>query len=55
MKHKKKWKVFYHNEKELCAYTLKGTFAGEEQSTKEYLAFEKGIDISEIKVVIEER
>lgn len=55
MKHKKKWKVFYHNEKELCAYTLEGTFAGEESATKEMLAYEKGIDIEEIKVVIETR
>lgn len=55
MKRKEKWKVFYHNEKELCAYTMEGTFAGEEQNTKEYLAFEKGINITEIRVVIEER
>ena len=31
-----KWKVFYYNEKELCAYTLKGSFKSEEQATKEH-------------------
>ena len=32
-----KWKVFYYNEKELGAYTLKGTFDGEEEATKEQI------------------
>lgn len=50
-----KWKVFYYGEKELCAYTLRGTFVGEEEATKETLANENKIDINEIKVVIEER
>ena len=50
-----KWKVFYHNKKELCAYTLNGTFSGEEQATKELLASENGININDIIVKIEER
>lgn len=50
-----KWKVFYHNGKELGAYTLYGTFEGEEQATKELLAAEEGIDIKDIEVKIEER
>lgn len=55
MKRKEKWKVFYHDEKELCAYTLRGTFDEEEQATKEMLSYEEGINITEIRVVIEER
>ena len=50
-----KWKVFYYNDKELCAYTLYGTFAGEEQATKEFLARENGININDIIVKIETR
>lgn len=50
-----KWKVFYHNGKELCAYTLKGTFEGEEDATKRLLAVELGVGISNIEVKIEER
>ncbi len=50
-----KYKVFYHGEKELCAYTLYGTFDGEEEATKELLAEENGININDIKVKIEER
>ncbi len=50
-----KWKVFYHGEKELGAYTLEGTFKGEEDATKKLLADENEITIDDIKVVIEER
>jgi hypothetical protein len=50
-----KWKVFYYNNKELCAYTLNGTFKGEEQATKEALASENGININDIIVKIEIR
>ena len=39
-----KYKVFYYNGKELCAYTLRGTFESEEEATKELLAKENGID-----------
>lgn len=55
MKQKKLWKVFYYNEKKLCAYTMEDTFNGEEEATKRSLAYENGIDINDIKVVIEER
>ena len=50
-----KWKVFYHNKKELCSYTLYGSFVGEEQATKELLSSENNIPINEIIVKIETR
>ena len=50
-----KWKVFYYGDKELCVYTLEGTFKGEEEATKELLASENKIDAKDIKVVVEER
>lgn len=50
-----KWKVFYYNGKELGAYTVYGTFSGEEEATKELLANENKIKAEDIKVVIEER
>ena len=50
-----KWKVFYHNKNELCAYTLRGEFAGEEDCTKRMLSHEHEININDIMVVIEER
>lgn len=50
-----KYKVFYYNGKELCAYTMYGTFQGEEEATKELLAFEHEIDVADIEVKIEER
>lgn len=49
------WKMFYHNGKLLGGYTLKDTFEGEEQATKELFASENGIDIKDIEVRIEER
>ena len=51
------WKVFY-NEKtgeEYTAYTIRGTFEGEEEATAELIAAEKGIDRMEIKTKIERR
>ena len=50
-----KYKVFYYEGKELCAYTLYGTFEGEEEATKELLASENDIAVEDIEVVIEER
>lgn len=50
-----KWKVFYCGEKELGAYTLYGTFKGEEEATKEFLAEENNISVEDIKIVIKER
>lgn len=49
------WKVFYINGKEVCSYTIFGTFAGEEQATKELLASENGVNINDIIVKIETR
>lgn len=50
-----KWKVFYINGFEKCAYTLFGTFDGEEESTKELLAYENGVNVDEVTVKIEIR
>ena len=50
-----KWKVFYYEGKELGAYTVYGTFDGEEEATKELLANENGIVAEDIRVAIEER
>ena len=51
----KKYKIFYYGEKELGGYTLRGTFQGEEEATKELFANEYGITVEDITVVIEER
>ena len=50
-----KYKVFYYEGKELGAYTLYGTFKGEEEATKELLASENNIAVEDIEVAIEER
>ena len=50
-----KWIVFYNGKKELASYTLRGTFPGELRETAELLAYEKGINSSDIKVKIETR
>ena len=51
------WKVFYDSKtgEELGAYTIRGTFDGEEQATRELLAFEKGIPAEQILAEIERR
>ena len=51
------WKIFYDSKtgEELGGYTLRGTFEGEEQATRELLAFEKGIPAEQIKAEIERR
>lgn len=51
------WKVFYNSKtgEELSAYTLRGTFDGEEQATRELLAHDKGISAEEIETRIERR
>lgn len=53
----KQWKVFYNSETgaELCAYTIRGTFDGEEDDTRALLAHEKGIPAEQIKTRIESR
>ena len=54
---KELWKVFKDSAtgQELAAYTIRGTFQGEEQATKELIAEEKGINPDRIKTVLEER
>lgn len=52
---KELWMVFWCNCKELCSYTLRGTFAGERESTIELLAYEKDISKDDIYTTIEER
>ena len=51
----KLWKVFYLNGKELMRYTMNGTFAGEEQATKEMLAYDHNVSVDDIEVKVEER
>lgn len=51
------WKVFTDSEtgRELCAYTIRGTFEGEQAATIESLAYENGIAPERIAVTIERR
>lgn len=51
------WKVFTDatTGRELCAYTVRGTFSGEEADTIEQLAHENGITADQIRVTIENR
>lgn len=51
------WKVFTDKDtgRELCAYTIRGTFPGEEAATIEQLAHEEGIAPNRISVKIERR
>lgn len=48
------WKVFIDSNtgKKLGAYTMDGTFEGEEEATKELLAYQHGISVDQIKVMI---
>ena len=46
----KLWLVFYLRGKELCRYTVSGTFAGEMQETRCLLAYENGVSLDEITV-----
>ena len=52
-----KWEVFRDREtgRELCAYTIRGTFPGERAATIELLAAENGIEPGRIEVTIETR
>lgn len=52
---KEKWIVFYHGEKELCAYTVRGTFKEELQNTLELLAYENDIPLESITTKTEYR
>ena len=42
--------VFYHEGKELLAYTVRGSFSGEIEATKGLLAYENNIPCEEIIV-----
>ena len=52
---KEEYLVFYHEQKELLAYTVRGTFAGELDATKGLLAYENGISEDAIRVTRETR
>lgn len=45
---REEWLVFYHEGRELCRYTLRGTFPGEQQDTINLLAHEHGRPAEEI-------
>jgi len=51
------WKVFYNKQtgEELLSYTIRGTFSGEEEATRELLAHENGLDPEQIGTRIEWR
>ena len=50
-----KYLVFYHGEKELAAYTLRGSFPGEKDATIDLLAYENGVDPTAIRTEYEDR
>ena len=52
---KEKYLVFYYEQKELLAYTVRGSFSGELEATKELLAYENGISTDAIRVTQETR
>ena len=52
---KEPWAVFYLWDKELAAYTLRGTFSGEAEATAELLAYENGVPVEAIRMVYERR
>jgi hypothetical protein len=49
------WKVFYVGAKEICAYTIFGEGAGEEEATKELLAAERGLNPEDITCYVVKR
>ncbi len=49
---KEPWIVFYLQDKELCAITVRGSFPGEITATKEQLAAEHGCSKKEIHTEI---
>ena len=51
------WKIFYNRKtgKQYSAYTIRGTFAGEEDATAELLAAENHVDRADITTRIERR
>ena len=56
MSYKEAWFVFYYLDwQELCACTVRGYNAGELEETKKLLAYERGIDPSDINIKVENR
>lgn len=51
------WKIFTDRltGEEYARYTMDGTFAGEEEATKELIAYEKGISVDRIETTIKRR
>ena len=51
------WKIFYNRKtgKQYAAYTIRGTFSGEEDATAELLAAENHVDRADIVTRIERR
>lgn len=49
------WVVFSAHGKELCAYSLAGTFASEARATAKLLAAENGLDVSGIEIKLVKR
>lgn len=51
-KAKEPWLVFTFRGREICSYTVRGTFAGEREATTNQLAFDRGVSPSEIGVAL---
>ena len=49
------WLIFKLEEKEIAAYTLRGTFPGEAAETKALLAAEYGCSVQDIKTEVVRR
>ena len=49
------WKNFYIGERFVGGYTIEGEFAGEEENTKNLLAYENGITPDKITTKIERK
>ena len=53
MKKKERWLVFFHpDERELGAYTIRGTFDGELGATLEEFALENDINAENIEIAV---
>ena len=54
---REEWKVFYnrYTGEEYAAYTIRGTFDGEEEETRQLVAAEHGLDPEEIGTKTERR
>lgn len=51
------WKVFSDRDTGAvyAAYTIRGTFDGEEEATRELIAYEKGISVEQVIVTVKAR